>query len=104
MRRCCAAGNVVDFAAVDRAFHRLIVSAAGNRIVAAFYAGLRDRQAGIAVAALRAAPGRMAATNNEHAAIVGALHGADMHGLLALVRYHLHHAAIHLSGLRPTDI
>ncbi|HWG62745.1 MAG TPA: GntR family transcriptional regulator [Streptosporangiaceae bacterium] len=57
------------FTELDQQFHGALVEAAGNRLLADFYAALRDRQLRMGTAALRRDPGRYDAILAEHAAL-----------------------------------
>jgi DNA-binding GntR family transcriptional regulator len=66
----------VEFIECDREFHRAIVEAAGNSVLAEFYESLRDRQLRMGVVAVVSSRDRAATVLDEHAAITEAIaHG-----------------------------
>lgn len=71
---------------LDQRFHGALVEAAGNRLLADFYAALRDRQLRMGTAALRRDPGRYDTVLAEHAALadlIDAGHAEAVAGALA---------------------
>jgi DNA-binding GntR family transcriptional regulator len=77
------------FAWADRAFHRAIVDAGGNRLLTRQYDALRDRHQRIAAAAVAQDPPRLERFIAEHRAIVAALEAADADRAAALLGEHL---------------
>lgn len=77
MRRGYEQGDPVALMTADRAFHAAIVEAGGNRILAALYESLRDRQMRMGVAALRVSPDRLATAVEQHTALLQVLRAAD---------------------------
>src|ERR687893_784374 len=72
-----AAGDADGFAAVDREFHTLFVTAAGNPIVTGLYDSLRDRQQRMIITSLFRDERRTASILVEHRAIAGAIAAGD---------------------------
>lgn len=77
------------FIECDREFHRTIVRAAGNPILAGFYESLRDRQLRMGLNAIAAFEERTGNVLTEHAAIVEALRAADPERAAAAMARHL---------------
>lgn len=77
------------FIECDRAFHRGIVQASGNRVMLDLYERMRDQQMRIGVRAVAGHPERMEEVRREHGAIVDALAGGDPELALASVARHL---------------
>lgn len=65
------------FIEADRRFHRVIVEAAGNPELAAFYESLRDRQIRMGLQAVTQRPDRGQSVVDEHSSIVEALASGD---------------------------
>jgi DNA-binding GntR family transcriptional regulator len=66
----------VEFIECDREFHRAVVEAAGNSVLAEFYESLRDRQLRMGVVAIVTSQDRAATVLDEHTAITEAIaHG-----------------------------
>ncbi|HLH59291.1 MAG TPA: GntR family transcriptional regulator [Streptosporangiaceae bacterium] len=63
----------VRFIDCDRAFHRAIITAAGNPVLADFYESLRDRQVRMGLRAVAASANRAQVVVAEHAAIAEAV-------------------------------
>lgn len=76
------------FIRLDRDFHQLLVDAAGSRLLARTYAGLRERQVRVGVAALDGRP-RWGEVCTEHRAITEALRGGDPEAARRAVDDHL---------------
>ena len=85
-----ADGDLDGFVEADRAFHTLLVAAAGNPIVLSLYDSLRDRQQRMGVTALRREPRRLAEILEEHRALTEAVEGGDVERTLDLLDAHLH--------------
>ena len=85
-----AEGDLDGFVESDRAFHTLLVAAAGNPIVLTLYDSLRDRQQRMGVTALRREPRRLAEILAEHHALTEAVAGGDVEQTLELLDAHLH--------------
>lgn len=73
----------------DREFHRAIVRAAGNFVLANFYEILRDRQVRIGLLALGAVADRRRQVIGEHAAIVDAIRAGDPSAAASALATHL---------------
>lgn len=87
-----SAGAERDWFAVsgfDRRFHRAIVNAAGNTVLAELYDTLRSRQQRVTVRALEARPERLTVINEEHRALVAALDAHDVKEASRLLEEHL---------------
>lgn len=67
----------VGFIDCDRAFHRTVVRAAGNPVLAEFYESLRDRQVRMGLRAIAAAEDRARTVLDEHGAIIAGLRSGD---------------------------
>jgi DNA-binding GntR family transcriptional regulator len=87
------------FAWADRAFHRAIVDAGGNRLLTRQYDALRDRHQRIAALTVARDPGRIEAFIAEHREIVAALEAGDADAAAALLGAHLQGA--HEIARRP---
>jgi DNA-binding GntR family transcriptional regulator len=85
-----AAGDLDGFVEADRAFHTLLVAAAGNPILLSLYDSLRDRQQRMGVTALRREPRRLVEILAEHRGLTEAVAGGDVDETLALLDAHLH--------------
>lgn len=88
----------VAFIDRDRAFHRLIISAAGNPVLADFYESLRERQVRMGLRAVAAAENRAQAVIAEHTAIKEGIASRDKAGAAEALAAHLGStlAALHL--------
>lgn len=93
------AGGTAGFAWSDRAFHRAIVDAGGNRLLTRQYDGLRDRHQRIAAAAVASDPARLERFIAEHREIVAALEAGDADRAADLLGTHLQGA--HELARRP---
>ncbi len=82
-------GDPVAFIESDRLFHRTIVSAAGNPVLAGFYEGLRDRQLRMGVHAIATSDRRTGEVLAEHREIVAGLRKGDGEASAAAVARHL---------------
>jgi DNA-binding GntR family transcriptional regulator len=89
----------VGFAWSDRAFHRAIVEAGGNRLLTRQYDGLRDRHQRIAAAAVASDPARLQRFIAEHREIAAALEAGDADRAAELLGTHLQGA--HELARRP---
>jgi DNA-binding GntR family transcriptional regulator len=74
---------------LDQQFHGTLVAAAGNRLLAGFYATLRDRQLRMGTTALLRDPGRYDAILAEHAALAGLIDDGDADAVTAALAGHL---------------
>lgn len=77
------------FTELDQQFHGTLVAAAGNRLLAGFYATLRDRQLRMGTTALLRDPGRYDAILAEHAALAGLIDAGDADAVTAALAGHL---------------
>lgn len=73
----------------DSQFHRTIVTAAGNPVLAGFYQSLRDRQLRMGVHALAASSRRTGEVLAEHKAIAEGIRSADPERAAEAVARHL---------------
>jgi len=85
-------GSGSGFAVADRRFHRAIVAAAGNRLLARAYDALADRHQRIAATTVARDPSRIQRFIDEHRAIADALAGGDGDAASDLVGAHLANA------------
>jgi DNA-binding GntR family transcriptional regulator len=99
--RAAAGGSAAAFAPADRRFHRGIVAAAGNVILARLYDSLRDRQQRIAAVALSRSPGSAERFVAEHRQIAAALQGDDPDVVCELLEGHLRATRDAARGQRP---
>jgi len=81
--------NPAAFIECDREFHRTIVCAAGNPVLANFYESLRDRQLRMGMHAIATSEQRTGDVLAEHAAIVEGVRSADPERAAAAVALHL---------------
>jgi DNA-binding GntR family transcriptional regulator len=86
------------FTDLDQRFHGALVEAAGNRLLADFYASLRDRQLRMGVAALRRDPQRYDDILAEHAALADLIDEGDAAAVTAALAGHLAATRVALSG------
>jgi DNA-binding GntR family transcriptional regulator len=77
------------FSELDRQFHSTLVEAAHNRLLADFYATLRDRQLRMGTAALRRNPARYVAILAEHSTLADLIDAGDIEGVRATLFDHL---------------
>lgn len=96
-RQTAQQDDPVAFIECDREFHRTIVMAAGNPVLAGFYESLRDRQLRMGVYALTTSGRRIDEVLAEHAAIAAALRARDGERAAEAVARHL---ATTLAALR----
>jgi DNA-binding GntR family transcriptional regulator len=83
------AGDLDGFVAADRAFHTVLVAAAGNQIVLDLYDSLRDRQQRMGMTALRREPRRLGQILDEHRELVDAIAAGEVERSLELLDAHL---------------
>ena len=88
-RELAARGDTAGFVAVDREFHTLLVTAAGNPIVTGLYDTLRDRQQRMVSTSLLRDERRVASILVEHEAISEALRDGDAGRAAAVLLEHL---------------
>jgi DNA-binding FadR family transcriptional regulator len=77
------------FIELDRRFHQTMVDAAGSSLLSRTYAGLRERQVRVGIAALRAGDGRWAYVCEEHRAIAEAVRDGAVAAAHAAIDAHL---------------
>lgn len=82
-------GEITAFSIADRAFHEVIVAAAGNAILTKQYRSLRERQLCITTTAMRVSGPRMRQAIREHAALVDGLAHGTKAQFLSRTREHL---------------
>lgn len=83
-----AADQVAGFIELDRRFHQALIDAAGSDLLSRTYAGLRERQLRVGIAAM-ASDTRWHQVCAEHGEIVAALEAGDRDAALAAVSRHL---------------
>jgi DNA-binding GntR family transcriptional regulator len=83
------AGDLDGFVAADRAFHTVLVAAAGNQIVLDLYDSLRDRQQRMGMTALLREPRRLGQILDEHRELVDAIAAGQVERSLELLDAHL---------------
>ena len=79
----------VAFIECDREFHRTIVRAAGNPILAGFYESLRDRQLRMGLQAIAVSADRVGIVLSEHVAILNGIRSGDPEKAAAAMADHL---------------
>ena len=84
-----AAGDADGFAAVDREFHTVFVTAAGNPIVTGLYDSLRDRQQRMIITSLLTSAERSASILVEHRALAEAIRGGELERAKSVLTAHL---------------
>jgi len=83
------AGDADGFVAVDREFHTLFVTAAGNPIVTGLYDTLRDRQQRMIITSLLISAERSASILVEHHALTDAIRAGDLERAQTVLDAHL---------------
>jgi DNA-binding GntR family transcriptional regulator len=96
----------LEFIELDREFHRTIVRAAGNPVLADFYESLRDRQMRMGLHAIAASGQRMSSVLAEHRAIADGVRSADAGQATAAMAQHLMNtlAVLRLANLNITSV
>ena len=79
----------LEFIESDREFHRTIVRAADNPVLAGFYESLRDRQMRMGIHAIATSERRVANVLTEHRAIVEGVRSGDPERAAAAMTEHL---------------
>lgn len=74
---------------LNAAFHRALVNAAGNSVIAGLYASLGARQDLVAMTSVSIDPDRIALINHEHRALVEAIEAHDASRAIAVLQTHL---------------
>jgi DNA-binding GntR family transcriptional regulator len=95
----------VAFIESDRLFHRAIVSAAGNPVLAGFCESLRDRQLRMGVHAVTTSNRRSGDVLGEHRAIIAGIRMGDPEEAAAAMARHLATtlAALRMPIIRPLE-
>ena len=88
--------NALAFIECDREFHRVIVRAAGNPVLADFYESLRDRQVRMGIHAIATSEQRTANVLAEHNAIVAGVRSGDADRAAAAMSDHLNRTLLAL--------
>lgn len=102
-RAALDAGDQAAFVEADRDFHRTIVEAAGNAILARLYDQLRDRLRRMSATAIARDPAVAEVFLSEHRAIADALGRGDGDGAGVLLARHLEGARGALQGGQLPD-
>lgn len=84
-----AAGDTDGFVALDREFHTVFVTAAGNPIVAGLYDSLRDRQQRMVITSLLRDRQRIASILVEHRALADAIGAGERERAQVVLEAHL---------------
>jgi DNA-binding GntR family transcriptional regulator len=84
-----AAGDTDAFVALDREFHTVFVTEAGNPIVAGLYDSLRDRQQRMVITSLLRDKQRMASILVEHRALTCAIGAGEVERAQVVLEQHL---------------
>ena len=92
------AADTGGFVAVDREFHTIFVTAAGNPIITDVYASLRDRQQRMVTTSLLRDERRIASIIVEHKAIADAVRAGDAQGADEVLVRHLQGTVALLRG------
>jgi DNA-binding GntR family transcriptional regulator len=88
-RQTAAAGHLRDFSDADRAFHDILLEAAGNSILHDVYGSLRDRQMRMVGESAVREPARLETILAEHAEIAEAVRDGDLKRSLEAIEAHL---------------
>lgn len=83
------AGDADGFVAIDREFHTIFVTAAGNPIVTGLYDSLRDRQQRMIITSLLIDAKRSASILVEHRALTDAIGAGDLERAQSVLTAHL---------------
>ena len=86
----------VRFIDWDRAFHRVIITAAGNPVLTDFYETLRDRQLRMGLRAVAASADRARVVVDEHTAIAEGIGSGDEARAVEALATHLHSTLVAL--------
>lgn len=100
--RLAAAGNLLDYAAADAAFHRAIVTASGNGIADRFYSSLADRMQRMTIGSVTGRIDYLDVLTSEHRQLAGLVEGAKVPEFDDLLARHF--AATHQGVLGPLDL
>jgi DNA-binding GntR family transcriptional regulator len=100
-RLVAEAGDDAGFVAADRAFHRLVIAAAGNAILLQVHDSMRDRQTRMGLTAIARDLERARQILDEHAALAAAMHAADATRAIDVIERHLSGTLALLLGTAP---
>jgi DNA-binding GntR family transcriptional regulator len=100
MKKARAVGDIGAFVEQDRHFHQVIVSAAGNAVLAHTYEGLRDRQLTIIAAQMRMSDARLDTAVRGHTELLALLRGRTKAAFVKATRSHAESALVRLQGQR----
>jgi DNA-binding GntR family transcriptional regulator len=92
------AGDSEGFVAVDREFHTIFVTAAGNPIVTGVYESLRDRQQRMVITSLLRDARRTASILVEHRALADAMRRGERERAQEILQTHLRGTLVLLRG------
>jgi DNA-binding GntR family transcriptional regulator len=92
------AGDSEGFVAVDREFHTIFVTAAGNPIVTGVYESLRDRQQRMVITSLLRDERRTASILVEHRALAEAMRRGERERAQEILETHLRGTLVLLRG------
>lgn len=92
MAAALKAEDVSSFSAADRAFHEVIVEAAGNSVIARQYSHLRDRQIVIVAGNLRGDKPRMTNSLRQHRELLRLLESGTKAQFVHACREHVSYA------------
>ncbi len=88
-RQTAAAGDLREFSDADRAFHAILIEAAGNSILHDVYGSLRDRQTRMIGESAVREPARVETILAEHSEIAEAVREGDLNRSLKAIEAHL---------------
>ena len=88
-RRAVGTAELREFSDADRAFHAILIEAAGNGILHDVYGSLRDRQMRMVGESAIRNPARIQTILAEHALIAEAVRDGDLHRSLDAIKAHL---------------
>jgi DNA-binding GntR family transcriptional regulator len=88
-RQTAGAGDLREFSDADRAFHAILIEAAGNNILHDVYGSLRDRQMRMIGESAVREPARMKTILAEHSEIAEAVRDGDLKRSLKAIETHL---------------
>jgi DNA-binding GntR family transcriptional regulator len=88
-RQTAVTGDLREFSDADRAFHAILIEAAGNSILHDVYGSLRDRQMRMIGESAVREPARMETILAEHSEIAQAVRDGDLTRSLKAIEAHL---------------
>ncbi|MCQ4122482.1 GntR family transcriptional regulator [Rhodococcus tibetensis] len=88
-RQIAEQGDVTAFSAADADFHRLIVEAAENPLLATFYSSLRERQRRMTAHSITRDPGQLPRILAEHEQLTELVNDGDADGFDRAVLAHM---------------